>query len=208
MRITNSNSNKWDAQYFTWSDISNAPEVPGLYAWYMTTTLRGADLDNEEDTRKNLKTLANQLRYQELEITAAGNLSLSYSGLMRHCHLGCNDDFTDLIDKVFYNKSERKLFSSILELSTPFFSPPLYIGVTKNLNNRLLQHKQEIMSSELPAGNCFAKEARVRGITGDKLSAFTFTCTDPSIGMDDARETFEAVETVLNRLYHPILGRR
>lgn len=203
-----------------WHELANAPTLPGLYAWYLNPELRPGDLADRSQTVTNVIQLAEQLRIPTLTVTADGHLSLQLSGNLQHDHIGIevNEKISDLVDRVLLPESSRRLFARILLAARPCLMAPLYIGVATSLRERLAQHRKaidapagKIDESPYPHAHSFANEIHRRRIVPRRLYVHIVpipTICDPSVPEEEQREVAEAVETVLNRLFYPILGRR
>lgn len=196
---------QWNQLSYQWDEVSNIPSVAGIYAWYFMPKLRKADLVDAGLTKNNLAQIADILELPEMEIVADGHLSLKFRGKLFHESIGIESEFSDLVNCIIESQESRRGFASILELSAPFFSSPLYIGVSNNLKTRISIHKNKILNKDFDDGHCFAREVCKREIPLSQLVVFVFFNSE---FFDNNRKIYEAVETILNRLYYPIFGRR
>ncbi len=212
-----------NSREYAWDELAAAPEEPGLYAWYLNPDLRVADLNSKSATIENIGTLAKQLRIPDMEVTADGHLSLQLSGHLNHKHVGheADDAVSALIDDVLSTDGGRRLFAQIFGAARPCFMSPLYIGVTINLRERIADHRIAIereqqraalgIGSEDMAVQSFARQVWIRQIPWRRLFVHVLplkSLCDPSTTPDMQRRVAEAVETLLNRLFYPVLGRR
>lgn len=207
---------------YEFDDLDLAPEEPGIYAWYLKPELRVADLADPQSTKNNLLRLAEQLRLPGFEVEARGHLSLLLKGHLSHSHLASEErsEFSQLVESVLEDELKRDLFAKILRTSAPHLMSPLYIGVAIDLRRRLRDHRRDIEKfRELQrvklgdvdledAKQKFALEVVRRGIPSRRLQVFVSTGFESQHCPEDERVTVEAVETILNRLFYPILGRR
>ncbi|MHB8712503.1 MAG: hypothetical protein ACYC9T_09365 [Trichloromonadaceae bacterium] len=207
---------------FEFDNLDLAPEGAGIYAWYMRPELRLADLSDKDLTINNLFRLAKQLSLPGFEVEARGHLSLSLKGRLDHVCLAPENSpgFTSSVESILDNDKKRELFAKILNTATPNFMSPLYIGVTINIRQRLRQHRQDIENFRIMqrsgfgdsaidnAKQKFALEIVKRGIPSRRLQVYVSSGFDSNSDPEAERETAEAVETILNRLFYPILGRR
>jgi hypothetical protein len=211
-----------------WHELARAPQRPGLYAWYCRPHLRPADLADTDATRANLHRLAEQLRIPRLDVSADGHLSLRLRGQLDHIHVATDgDSVSALVGEVLATDSSRALFATMLDRALPHLMAPLYIGVAVDLRRRLDQHRAAIENLRAPApalasvsvdaaseyapAHSFAREVARRAIPARMLVAFVVpvaTLEDHATDEAEQRRVAEAVETVLNRLFYPILGRR
>lgn len=212
-------------QEFQWMDLDLAPEDSGIYAWYLEPVLRPADLENPNSTKENLLRLANQLKLPSFEVTAKGHLALTLQGVLDHEHMAVGDksndvNLSELVEKVIENKVGREIFAKILGSAAPNLMAPLYIGVATNIRQRLKQHKNDIdkyRKLHRSGGDDqiledekqkFAKEVVIRGIPNRFLKVYISTMLTEQYCNEEVRVVSEAVETILNRLFFPIMGRR
>jgi len=209
-------------QDFRWEDLDLTPEGIGVYAWYLDPILRPADLADPQSTRENLSRLAEQLKLPRFDVKARGHLSLILEGNLEHAHLASESsgEFSQLVESVLQNQTKREVFAKILGGAVPHLMAPLYIGVATNVRERLRQHRQEIdhFRKLLRSGpkevvfedakQRFALEVVRRGIPSRRLRVFVSTIFQEQNSSEENRKIAEAVETILNRLFYPIMGRR
>lgn len=205
---------------YQWDDLDLTPEETGIYAWYMKPVLRPADLTDYQSTRNNLLLLAKQLSIPNLNVEAKGNLSLKFKGNLLHEHLAIEngEGLSQLVESILEDNLKREIFANILENAIPHLMAPLYIGVARNIRRRLSQHrhhinrfrelvlkgqKEEFENYEQK----FALEVVKRGIPNGSLCVFVSTIQEKR-HLEETRKIAEAVETILNRLFYPIMGRR
>ena len=210
-----------DVKSVNWEDIDLAPEEPGIYSWYLDPVLRQADLVDSQSTKENLLRLAEQLMLPSFELEARGHLSLRFQGNLDHVHLASENSggLSQLVESILNDDLKRDAFAKILGTAAPHLMAPLYIGVATNIRQRLRQHRydieryRELQRTGLKdsviedAKQKFALEIVKRGIPSRRLRVF-ISSTFEIQNNENVRETAEAVETILNRLFYPIMGRR
>lgn len=210
--------------HYHWKDLSKVPSAPGIYAWYLRPELREIDLPDEQETRRNLDRLIEALHIPALDVAATGHLSLEFEGSIRHVlrTTANGAPLPGLISHVLGDPKQRQSFASILRLAAPTLMSPLYVGVAINLCDRIKQHHSLLeyyveTADELEAkagasvGHSFAFEVARRGIPLDSLHLFATPASGlvpETMPAEEQRRLVEAVETLLNRLFYPILGRR
>lgn len=155
---------------YTIAEIGNAPTSPGLYAWYGVVVAGAPDwvMDlhmgqdrGEQNSRRLLKNHTARYRGPDLNITATGGFSTSWSGriqdssnqvlqeLLEPTETPAVDEDDDApapkLRNTLSSPEARKLLFKALKQSAPVFAAPLYIGVAENLLNRLTQHKRRLL---------------------------------------------------------------
>ncbi len=196
--------------------ISLAPPTPGIYAWYIDLELREADINDYEQTRENLFQLSEHLEIPRLWVETRGNLTKCFRGFLIHKHLAIDKELSEKVEQILLNSEQRKAFSLILKKCLPTLMAPIYIGVSDNLKQRLEQHRR-VLSKGIIADKkdrelySFAKEIGRRKISTNKLIVFIHVMPElTSLAGDKKKlkDIAEAAETILNRLFYPIIGRR
>lgn len=206
---------------YRWDEIETSSEEVGIYSWYLCPEIRESDVVDADRTKQSLLRIARQVKFPDMTIAARGHLSLSLSGDLHHDCLGSaeNDEISKLVDEVINKEETRSLFTAILKGAMPCYMSPLYIGVTSNIRKRLTEHKDNILRLRRLTNSYdlnlkehysqkFALEIVSRGIPNSSLIAFTQSLPKDLVATDLARKSIEAVETVLNRMFFPVLGRR
>lgn len=210
----------------SWSQVDRVSESAGIYAWYLTPVLWPADLDDLGQTVSNLESIANQLRLPTRRAKIAGDLSFLLEGDLEQRVIGGWDESgNDLVSNTLADDDDRHLFAQILEQTVPILAAPLYIGVTDNLRRRFREHKRDFLKYRKrlrldatqfdhdPAASLssvraqrFAYEVARRGMKFSDMDVHYL-----ELELSDkqrVRRVVEAVETILNRLFFPILGKR
>lgn len=180
----------------------DVPLEPGIYAWfYDFNALRGLVPDKDKFI-KELAGVAQRLRYPELDGSLRGQFSERFKGHLEH-----RIDIPEkLLSSLFADQGLRDSFVSVLAAFTPLGNP-IYIGITEaqTLRARYTQHiKAYEDARKNPAADKRVLGARhfERDISPRNL---IFGCLPVTItGLRDVK----MAETLLNRLFRPILGRR
>ncbi len=229
---------------FTMLDVDQAPEAPGLYAWYVSFSAGPHDWQMQPGPDGDLA-IGGFLRllrkyagyYEPLPIALRGSGSygakwegeLELSTPMREP--GDAEPGADEEDKRLEtlmgsldNEERRRLLATIMQMASPVFSSPLYIGVAANLRDRLRTHRRSFTKTyewlrEHPEdtekvrvqAKSFGARAAARNIAMAHLEAWIIDIGDE--GSDDLttkhlRDTAESAEWLLHRMYAPILGRQ
>ena len=150
--------------HFSMRDVDQAPESPGLYAWYVSFRAGPHDwkIQPSPDGDQAIDGFLGLLRkyagfYEPLPIglTGRGSYGAKWEGSLeldfplRENAEGASagdEEGMRRIDKLMTslgNEERRRVMATILEKASPVFSSPLYIGVAENLRQRLKQHRQD-----------------------------------------------------------------
>ena len=215
---------------FNWSDISGVPSAPGIYAWYylpevpdydLTTAIERVQALQKAGDRKNAtatiecfleSTIFQYFQEKPFSASLRGPLKPTYEGVLNHKPSMSGS----LIDRLLEDPTRLRTIKDVLESSAPNFSSPLYIGMSEDLNTRLLQHKRfiekyrEQLSSKPSAPNkltngergdqSFALEVATRGMPPSRLFAKIQVIADDG-------HRYVDLENILNRIHYPLLGR-
>ena len=217
----------------SFEEVSAAEAKPGLYAWYLRIIPGKSNIKSSEDFTKALKRINQQLCHPTLTTQLRGHFNMKLKGHLKHIWYGHDEKpFTKKFQEVLKHPEERKVLSNILESAVPLFTGPLYIGVSKNLQQRLKGHTQLIQkyhkeheentehqedtTLELSADSRlslqndknFARRIVERQIDPNHLAVSITYVPAPQLPEDRIRKTIEAAETLLNRMFYPILGRK
>lgn len=200
---------------YEWHKVEECVTLPGLYAWYVKPELREADLDDKDSTEANLRQIAEYLSLPDLDIRADGHFKLDFLGRMSHQGLSKREgSLSGLVDEVLDSDTKRKHLAAMLLQCEPLLMTPVYIGVAKSLRTRLMGHKRGILRqdpSALEHRHSFANEILNRGISPNRLVVYCVpsqAVNELALELDDEREISEAAETILNRMFYPVFGRR
>ena len=214
---------------FIWSQLGNVPDKPGIYAWYYSPEITMFDMtkfvegvkqmssegkiaDAQDLIRRFLdKYLFGFFKEDPFFAQLSGALKPSYEGELRHR----TTISPSLVNRLCENPERLRVIREVLELSTPHFASPIYIGMSaEGLRGRIGTHKSLIErlrkrssandTAEDDIGDTgdagFAKRIVKRGIPPERL--FVTTCV-----VDSQDDIHVDIENILNRIYYPILGR-
>ncbi|MQS14745.1 GIY-YIG nuclease family protein [Streptomyces kaniharaensis] len=153
---------------FSMRDVDQAPESPGLYAWYVSFRAGPHDwkIKPGPNGDQAIEGFLNLLRkyagyYEPLPIGLAGrgaygakwqgSLELDYPLREPQDETRVNEDDAakrlDILMDSLDTEDRRRIMATILQRSAPVFSAPLYIGVAENLRQRLSQHRRDYTKS-------------------------------------------------------------
>ena len=179
------------------NELHLAPARPGLYAWYAAPN-PGASLQDYHGIYKS----------RTLNAFISGNLKEQYEGTLYAKALS-------------YPSSEDR---ALLEAAAEAFSPPLYIGVSSDLRNRLSTHSEMLKDAMYTAELSESPNEQVQSDTNEESASFaarmSLYARDTSLGVTAfhvrmivlpegyARHKLLSVETFLNRTYTPHYGLR
>lgn len=205
----------------SFGEVPDADPKPGLYAWYLRIQPGKSNLESSENFLKALKRITEQLRYPDLSMQLRGHLNLHLKGDLKHIWYGHEENqFSNQFQSILEQPEEREILADILALTVPLLTGPLYIGVSKNLSRRLRQHTRLIQEGyherlspvdskeSLENDRNFAERIRQRKIDPNHLVVSLVYVSHPDISPSGIRKTIENAETLLNRTFYPILGRK
>lgn len=207
----------------SWLDLPTVPESAGVYAWYASLAISAADLIAFEARVNEIRAsginpasfIDSQLdtlifrRYREDNylVSITGPLKPEYVGSAAHKP----PISATLVARLAEDPSRLREIADAIRSAAPYFTAPLYIGMAKNLRQRLMRHKsliEQLYDSsrdrekmEITDGDAgFAKQVFARGF--DYTNLFVY------IQRVEIRTNEQAdVENILNRINFPIFGR-
>lgn len=207
----------------SFGEVPDADPKPGLYAWYLRIKPGRSNIKSPENFSKALKRITEQLHYPTLSMQLQGHLSLNIKGDLRHIWYGHEENpFSDQLQEILNGPDERQILGDILELTVPLLTGPLYIGVSKDLQTRLQRHSQLIQDFQedtipfplidseesLENDKNFAQRIVERKIDPNHLAVCVVYVSHPHLSSEKIRQAVENAETLLNRIFYPILGRK
>ncbi len=218
-------------ELFAFEEVSDTNREPGLYAWYLRIRPGKSNIESPEDFLKALKRITKQIRYPTLPMQLQGHLNMKLKGDLSHIWYGHDENsFSPQFQEILNRSEERELLGQILELTVPLLTGPLYIGVSKNIRQRLQRHTrlirkyrqepQEDTTQDLPIemeddsedslqnDEDFAQRIVGRGINPNNLVVGVVYVSHPQFSTERIRKAIETIETLLNRIFYPILGRK
>ncbi len=209
---------------YSWQDIHEVPDSPGVYAWYYRHQLGTWDINqiSAQVTELNQKGQTDQAErvvrtfletklfrpFMEMPYKAVirGALKPTYRGDLAH-DLPISGD---VVRRISEDPGRLFFIKQVLENAVPRFSSPIYIGMSDRLRRRLLKHKH-LINSYLEDGlytpigptevadQSFAKQVVRRGFDVTRL-AVTVQPIEAT-----ANEHLD-VENILNRINFPLCG--
>ena len=213
---------------FTFGEIPDADSKPGLYAWYLRVKPGESNINSSENFAKALTKIAEQLCYPTLSMELQGHLGLSMKGDLQHIWYGHKEHkFSDQLKEILNGSEDREILGDILELAVPLLTGPLYIGVSKNIRERLQGHTQlinkylqgsaedtdpdiPVVDSEdsLRSDQVFAQRIVERKINPNQLVVGIVYVSHSHLSSARIYKAIESAETLLNRIFYPALGRK
>jgi len=209
---------------YSWHEIADIPDVPGVYAWYYTPEITTFDLNEVISQIQEMKaagevarakdkiiafldrTVFSYFREQPYVATLRGPLKPQYEGHIEHTP----KISTTLLDRIVDDPSRLATMREVLEASSPKLASPIYIGMSERLGRRLRRHKSliekygELSTTAIPEDDqrdqSFAREIRARSIPPPRLFVMTTEISGPP-------GTYVDIENILNRIHYPLLGR-
>jgi hypothetical protein len=224
-------------------DVDQAPEAPGIYAWYAVFRASPQDWKlkagphGDEAIDGFLNLIRRYASYHEpspIDLVGKGTYGARWHGdlvldyPLRAPSEADGDDSSSadrlgkLVDAI-ESEDRRQTLAKMLEMVTPAFSSPLYIGVAENLRNRLCQHRQNFTNASewlqdhpddaeiiQVKGKSFGARAAARDIPMEYLEAWVIDLNHQrsDLSSKQLRSIAESAEWLLHRLYGPILGRQ
>ena len=208
----------------SFGEVSDAKAAPGLYAWYLKIRPGNSNIESPENFLRALKRTTKELQHPTMFMQMRGHFSrLRMQGELKHIWYGHDKNkFPDQLQEILSNPEEREMLGNILEFAVPLLTGPLYIGVSKNLQTRLQQHVNLIQESQedisqlritdseesLENDKNFARRIVERKINPNRLIVCVTHVPYSHFPPERIRKTIETAETLLNKMFYPILGRR
>jgi len=205
-----------------WAEIENAPQAPGVYAWYFRPHFTERDISQltesiaapersaaapsivAEFLNKHLFDYFTDAPY---DVAISGQLKPRYAGkVFQTFHPS-----PDLVLRIASDPDRLRMLNGVFSEMIPDFSSPLYIGMSDDLHSRLVSHKIKISrmlesdDSELngdgdTSDHSFAREVVRRGIPTIRLQVRLLVS-------EQLRNIAADPENLLNRINYPILGK-
>lgn len=217
-----------DEQKFDYSEISNTPSAPGIYAWYYMPEITVADIQETISVVQNLRDKGDQsgaelaiedilekslfrfFKEEPYHAHIQGPLKPKYEGNLSQI----NQISTSLVKRLSITPERLFIIKEAIETSAPLFSSPLYIGMSDNLRKRLKLHKSLIaryrqreiiandITGQIPSNpeRSFAAQVCDRKMVPSRLFVIT------RLTKSQNRE-YTDIENILNRINYPLLGR-
>ena len=231
--------NEIRGQVLSPKDIFKADESPGLYVWYGILNLGNADISERKNVINALKRQNSRFKTPPLDSTVKGNLGSFWSGQLLDQSMDrlmsalseseeiAREKSAIRLNRTIEHEPTRKLLCSLLDMCTPIFSSPLYIGISDNLRRRLTIHVQKFRvlseyksiklkdqlfnidaeEDDATSGINFAARAVIAGFKEDNLKVYTFPLDkNDCLSDEEIFDLIAAIEFLLNRWSRPILG--
>ncbi len=203
-------------------EVSQAPNEPGVYAWYHQIQLNSGDIakfrqrlqDRSVTERRELageflmEHIFGPYREADYDVAIRGKLKPEYHGNVEHRPRLSESLFSAIADGGHALDELR----GVLSRTVPFFASPIYIGLASRLRHRLTTHRRlinlyrETRHSEPEQtdseDHSFAYEAVcVRRLLPSELIVYAMPLTSVS------EQVVGAAEYILNRINYPLCGR-
>ena len=214
-------------ELYPYEKVLDIEPKPGLYAWYLRIRIGRGNIETYQNFSKALKRVTEQIRHPTLTMQLKGHLNLNMKGDLKHIWYGHHEQqFTKKFEEMLNSPEERELIREILDLAAPLLTAPLYIGVSKNLQQRLQTHMRLIeknikrhqedttldnhvdSTDSLQNDKDFAERIVERNIDPNHLIVGVTYVSHPNLLVEKIRKSVETTETLLNRMFYPILGRK
>lgn len=220
-----------ESRIYQWDEIFEVPAKPGVYAWYYSPEFTDRDLkdlidrvkskkeqDNIEDAQSEVYSFLYDrifrfFQEEPYEALLKGSLKPEYGGKILHTP----SISQDLINRIVEQPERVMLIRTVLGQSTPLFSSPIYIGMSKNLFKRINNHKNSITSIRSKGILNYDREINDAEKLRDRDRSFALRvcqrCLNPaqlSVSVLTLKVTgneYVDIENILNRVHYPILGR-
>jgi hypothetical protein len=216
---------------YRWTEISNIPQKPGVYAWYYLPEITDFDLKktiaqvtvcrDDQDMEAAYEIVKCFLQdflfryFQEEPYQAIlrGSLKPRYEGLVEH-----KPELSENLLRRVVEEPERLItIKQVLEKSAPDFASPIYIGMSDNLGRRLKLHKSLIEKYSDQSFNQSSLEQAPNKETEDRDKSFAMRICSRHIlptrlfvtidVLENVGKRYVDIENILNRIHHPLLGR-
>lgn len=210
-----------------WSELSQAPEGAGVYAWYYEPEITDFDLGVALSAIDQRLGVGDRPGAEAIVEALLNDNILSYfrqdpyevmlSGPLKPRHLGRaaheQKVSSGLVERVVDDPKRLRHLRDVLAASAPHFASPIYIGMSDGLRSRLARHRalierfraEDVRRDVLddpsqPEEAGFARRVVRRRIPPDRLFVMVLeTSAVEGLHVD--------AENILNRIYYPILGR-
>jgi len=203
--------------------IRKAPNAQGIYCWYIIPKLYEFDIKEFEKKSSSKEKIKEFIEEKILKFFKLPNYTVRVSAPLKPTFEGEVENVQRISDKpidlIFQNIEVVKDINSFFNLNNSCFFSPVYIGKAKRIQDRLFQHKQlisdlknatrtieiELSSNDVKFDTsefAFAKEFVKRSIPLDWLY---FSYCD--LSNSKISESYEAIESIMNRINFPLMGR-
>jgi len=211
-----------ESAIYGWEEVARIPKRSGLYAWYYAPLISQIDIDGlQEKIRESVddkqrhdavrKFLEDRVFASFLDSAfsarISGSLKPQYSGVLEH-EVNVS---TALIERIVDDPNRLSAIGRLFDSEFALLASPLYIGMAKNLNVRVAQHRGLVLrrresnfdwlaeNDEEVADRSFAESVVSRSLVPYRLSV--------AVMLFESADAILDLENVLNRIFFPILGR-
>jgi len=239
--------------HFDFSDLHSAPKGPGIYAWYAKLPAGAADwkriLDEatgEDLGEKRLRELillhCHKFNPPAFDVTAISSYEVEWSGrlepqlaasleavLRPDAESSPDNEAYRAFKNVLKKEKSRAALVELISKASPVFSAPIYVGTSKHIRKRLLEHADRIrkfaaaiaaepderaeivkyLKSEKGKSD-FAARITAMEFAPEQLEVYTMDVTNLAYAAhstDDFAALAATLEWLLNRWHRPIAGR-
>jgi hypothetical protein len=229
-----------ELHWYETDELENIPSTPGLYAWYAVPVAGPPDWQIDLDAQGRdqgglnfgsfLANHTRRLRSPTLDVDAKGHLWSAWRGSLTETGTQALAGHLERLAEqgsgpgahlrwALQHAPARELLASVLVEASPRLSAPIYIGVARNLRERLGQHVEALVRAAELLGDGTALTTELRGKFGGRAVEAGLSMDELRIaalpmpefeGLAEAelRRIVEAAEFVLNRWHHPLFGER
>lgn len=195
-------SNEFPHKIYFLEEFDDLPLFPGIYSWHLYCAP-----NNFHDFHRFYK-------LKNYEASIKGFLKEEFTGTLQSKTLEFQSTITE---------------DSLFKLASSLFSPPLYVGITtRTLRTRLKEHKKSIIKSISEIEHNLADEeiteekidttfeakvlgdriARSISLLSENFNESNLFVKTLSITRNYNTDSLKGIESILNRTFNPILGRR
>lgn len=207
---------------YHWSEISDVPPSPGVYAWYYEIKISRKDINGLKDdieeaknsgTVEPIKVVKDFLEEKIFNFFEEGSYDVDVYGRLKPSYKGeitnKSDASKSLSKRILENPNRLNKVKKHINGLAPKFSSPIYIGKSNNLRRRLSTHKEMIRNfkrgedanrSKPLRDKNFAQRVVENSMQPSFMHIETKVIKDGNVEVD--------IENILNRISFPIFGRR
>lgn len=208
---------------YRWEEISKVPAEPGIYAWYYSPEITERDLIITTEKINSLKSqnyldearqytsnfldkfVFRYFKEDAYKVILHAALKPQYKGHVEHAE----GPSQSLIDRIIEEPNRLITIKEILKEAAPYFSSPIYIGMSDQVGQRLMSHKNLIQRYREKQIFEYTAEAKEHSFAQQVCAR----CIPPACLfvmvrlIESPRKNYVDAENILNRINYPILGR-
>jgi hypothetical protein len=224
-------------EIFRYEEMPDIKAKPGIYAWYYQPRIEpNWSMDNvvEEisNIAKRLRLEDSKIQFKgKLNLSLIGSVNHITLGDEGHSW-GFSDSWKDQMER-----DEARIFvTELLNIAAPILANPIYIGISKNLKRRINDDHLKIFLNQKKSDSSWTKQAspyhldddgkekRAGGLEVEHLIVgVRYMHASAEFESDESKEAAkslvnlddndwskfsECAETIVNRLFYPIFGKR